>query len=140
MTHRPTDESRERVKMMSAVGVRQEDLANVMGISPTTLAKHYRSELDTGYVVANAKVAETLFRKATGNGPQSVTAAIFWLKCRAGWKDTTVIEHAGGLTLDADALSGLSDEELRLVQKMAAKVSASVGNASKRAAVDEALN
>ena len=33
-------------------------------------------------------MANRLFDIATGNTPQSVTAAIFWLKCQAGWKDT----------------------------------------------------
>jgi hypothetical protein len=32
-----------------------------------------------GGAKANTKVAESLFRKATGDGPQSVAAAIFWL-------------------------------------------------------------
>ena len=40
-------------------------------------------------------MAENLFRKATGDGPQAVAAAIFWLKTRAGWKETTVHEHGG---------------------------------------------
>ena len=29
-----------------------------------------------------------LFRKATSDGSQSVTAAIFWLKPRSGWRET----------------------------------------------------
>jgi hypothetical protein len=48
-----------------------------------------------GGAKANTKVAESLFRKATGDGPQSVAAAIFWLKTRAGWMETTVHEHGG---------------------------------------------
>ena len=58
-----------------------------IGISKPTLERHYRDELDRGEIKANTKVAESLFRKATGEGPQSVTAAIFWLKTRARWKD-----------------------------------------------------
>ena len=68
-------------------GVSEADIARVLGIDPKTLRKHYREELDTGHIVANAKVAESLFRKATGDGRQSVTAAIFWLKTRAGWRE-----------------------------------------------------
>ena len=37
---------------------------------------------------ATAKVAEFLFRKATTEGPQCVTAAIFWMKTRGGWRET----------------------------------------------------
>ena len=60
----------------------------VVGIDAKTLRKHYREELDTGRIKATAKVAESLFRKATGDGSQSVTAAIFWLKTRGGWRET----------------------------------------------------
>jgi hypothetical protein len=40
-------------------------------------------------------VAESLYRKATSEGPQSVTAAIFWLKTRAGWKESIAHEVSG---------------------------------------------
>ena len=72
---------------MAGYGIPETDIARVLGIDPKTLRKHYRDELDTGHIKANAKVAESLFRKALGNTPQAVTAAIFWLKCRAGWRE-----------------------------------------------------
>ena len=34
-------------------------------------------------------------RKATGEGREAVTAAIFWLKTRAHWKEVSVHEHGG---------------------------------------------
>jgi hypothetical protein len=37
-------------------------------------------------------VAESLFRRATGEGREGVVSAIFWLKTRAGWRETTVHE------------------------------------------------
>ena len=40
-------------------------------------------------------MAEFLYRKATTEGSQAVTAAIFWLKTRAGWKETHVQEITG---------------------------------------------
>ena len=57
-------------------------------IDPKTLRRHYRNELDVGHVKAIAKVAESLFRKAMGDGSQSVTACIFWLKTRGGWRES----------------------------------------------------
>ena len=80
---------------MSAYGIPEADVAQVIGIDPKTLRKHYRRELDTGGTKANSKVAEHLYRKATSDGPQSVTAAIFWLKTRASWKETVIQETAG---------------------------------------------
>ena len=69
---------------MAGYGIPEAEIARVLGIDPKTLRKHYRDELDTGHVIANAKVAESLFRKATGDHRQLVTAAIFWLKTHAG--------------------------------------------------------
>lgn len=85
-----TDRDRAMVKAMASYGVQQEYIAAVLGIDPKTLRKHYREELDTAETLANAKVAESLFKKATGEGPSSVAAAIFWMKSRAGWSETKV--------------------------------------------------
>ena len=38
-------------------------------------------------------MAESLYRKAIGEGRESVTVAIFWLKTRARWKEDSVHEH-----------------------------------------------
>ena len=80
---------------MAAYGVAETDIARVIGIDPKTLRKHYREELDVGAIKANSKIAESLYRKALGDGAQSVTAAIFWLKTRARWKETTGHELTG---------------------------------------------
>jgi hypothetical protein len=42
-------------------------------------------------------VAESLYRIATGTGREAVTAAIFWLKARAQWKEVSTHEHSGQL-------------------------------------------
>ena len=92
---------------MAGYGIPEIDIARVLGIDPKTLRKYYREELDTGHVKANAKVAESLFRKAIGDDRQSVTAAIFWLKTRADWKETSVHEVNGRARIEA-----MSDAEL----------------------------
>ncbi len=93
--HRPDPTTRRHVEAMAGYGVPEDDIAGVIGIDPKTLRKHYRPELSHGHVKANARVAESLYRKATSDGAQSVTAAIFWLKTRAGWKETSVRELTG---------------------------------------------
>jgi len=75
--------------------VPETDIAGVIGVDPKTLRRHYPQELRYGHVKANAKVAENLFRKATREGQESVIAAIFWMKTRAQWKETSVTELAG---------------------------------------------
>ena len=90
--HKPDAMLRRQVEAMAAYGVREVDIARVVAIDPKTLRKHYPDELATGHIKANTKVAESLYRKALGDGAQSVTAAIFWLKTRAQWKETMVQE------------------------------------------------
>jgi hypothetical protein len=91
--HLPEPVSRRQVEAMAAYGVPEADIARVLGIDPKTLRKHYRDELDTGSIKANSRMAENLYRKAMGDGPQAVTATIFWLKTRAQWKEITVQEQ-----------------------------------------------
>jgi len=73
---------------LAASGVPGADIARVVAIDAKTLRKHDREELDTGHVKATAKVVEFPFCKAPTDRPQCVTAAIFWMKTRCGWRET----------------------------------------------------
>lgn len=84
----PTDAQRELVSALAACGVRQEIIARRIGIDAKTLRKTCRRELREGKQDACAIVAESLFRMATGTGRNACTAAIFWLKTQAHWKET----------------------------------------------------
>jgi hypothetical protein len=90
--HRPEPAQRRQVEAMAGYGIPEKDIACVLEIDPKTLRRHYRGELDKGAIKATAKVAENLYRRATGEGREAVTAAIFSLKTRAGWKETSVHE------------------------------------------------
>lgn len=90
--HEPTDETRKLAKTLSGLGVPQDDIATLIGVSKPTLHKHYREDLDKGMAEANAKVAGSLFNQAT-NG--NTAAAIFWMKSRAGWTEKIVQETHG---------------------------------------------
>ena len=111
---------------MTAYGVPESDIARVIGIDPKTLRKHYRDELDTGQIKATARVAESLFRKATSDGPQSVTAEIFWLKTKGGWRETPQTHEVGLFDLNR-----VTDQELA---KMLELTRAAIANGSQRSA------
>jgi transposase len=81
----PTDEQRRLVKSLSAIGTKQNDVAQRLGITEKTLRKYFRQELDSGELEANSKVAQTLFKMATSG--ENTAATIFWLKTRAGWRE-----------------------------------------------------
>jgi hypothetical protein len=90
--HQPDAASRRLVEHHAATGTLHQQIAKLLQISLNTLKKHYREELDLGLARANAVVAGTLFTEAKrGN----ITAAIFWMKTRGGWRETAKLEHAG---------------------------------------------
>ncbi|MER8822615.1 hypothetical protein NKH70_22830 [Mesorhizobium sp. M0991] len=60
----------------------------------------------------NARVAESLYRKATGEGREAVTAAIFWLKTRARWKETSIHELGGKLDTSVTFVTTYEDMKL----------------------------
>jgi len=80
---------REKVRHLAGVGVRQDDIAKIIGCAPKTLRKRCREDLDRGVAEANAMVSGCLFASAKGG---NVTAQIFWLKSRAHWHEKTVAE------------------------------------------------
>ena len=78
---------------MTAAGIPQEGVARVLGISIDTLQRHYEVELATATHKAVEQVAGSLFSKAiSATHPQSVTAAIFFLKTRGRWREADVDE------------------------------------------------
>jgi hypothetical protein len=78
------DALREKARYLAGLGVRQDDIARIIGCAPKTLRKRFRDELDRGVAEANATISGSLFGAAKGG---NVTAQIFWLKTRAHWRD-----------------------------------------------------
>lgn len=122
--HEPTDASRRHVEGMAAVGIPQDDIARIVGISAPTLRKHYRDELDLGATKANARVGQNLWRQATKDDFRATTAAIFWAKTRMGWKEPpTTLEHTGkdgGPIQSEDVTADAADFTSRLARLAAA--------------------
>ena len=108
--HKPTAETKTLAKTLSAVGITHEDIANKIGISADTLAKYYRQELKDGRIDANASVAKGLFEQArSGN----TVAQMFWLKTRAGWKETDRRELVGneGRDVQINIKTAIQDDD-----------------------------
>jgi hypothetical protein len=89
---KPTDDERKLVEQMSAVGIPQESICLVVrdGIDDKTLRKHFRKELDTALVKANAKVSGSLYNKAINGDTSSI---IWWEKTRQGRKEVSKTEN-----------------------------------------------
>ena len=92
---------REKVRHLSGLGVRQDDIARIVKCSPKTLRKRCRDDLDCGVAEANAIVSGSLFAAAKGG---NVVAQIFWLKTRAQWRERPAPDdRAAGGAADANS-------------------------------------
>lgn len=99
--HVPIERDRRMVRMMIAAGIAYDDVAIGMGIGKTTLQKHYREELKTGIILANAMVVANLYRHATGDHPNAaVAAAKWWTQARMGWSEKHEFSGPGGTPLN----------------------------------------
>jgi hypothetical protein len=90
--YKPKKEDRARVKLMAAAGIMQNDIAAKMAIAPKTLRLHFREELTHGMLdITTLAVGQLVSQIQKGN----LGAICFWLKTRAGWRETERLEHIG---------------------------------------------
>ena len=90
--HQPNAEGRQLVQLHATIGTPHATIARLLDIDAKTLRKHYRDELDLAMAQANAAVGGALFRKAKAGDTASM---IFWMKTRAGWRETNNMELTG---------------------------------------------
>lgn len=96
---KPTAEQRKNVETLAGLGLKRDEICLLVEnpttrapIDEKTLRRHFRRELDRGAPKMGAKIAESIARKALGDGPQSVTAAIWFSKCRMGWRERVAVD------------------------------------------------
>jgi len=120
LPHQPTEEMRQRVRMLVWAGARDEEIAKALGMTVATLRRYYGHELDQSVREANALVADRLLRKALDG---DTTCMLFWLKCRAGWREYAPLPPSlpNGAPKE---LEQLSTEELRRLRDVMLKVQA----------------
>jgi len=68
------DMAREKVRHLAGVGVRQDDIAKIIGCAPKTLRKRLRDELDRGVAEANATITGFLFAAAKAGNIAAITS------------------------------------------------------------------
>ncbi|MHB1934824.1 MAG: hypothetical protein ACYCR5_10695 [Leptospirillum sp.] len=85
--HRVRDESKKLVVDLKCAGCTNDQMAEVLKISRSTLERRYRREIDLGVHELHAKVVRTLFQKALDG---DTAALIFICKARLGWSERSV--------------------------------------------------
>ena len=137
----PTKEDRKRVLALIGFGFTEAQVASLIfhngkPISERTLRKYFAPEIERGLNEVNSQVVLSLFKKATGDGPQAASAAMFWVKCRMGWRDVSRTEvtgpNGGPINIYSDSdLAKLTDAELETTKTIITKLQQGA-----RAAVD----
>jgi DNA-binding CsgD family transcriptional regulator len=62
----PTDEEREKVRVLKAGGMSNEAIAEAIGISEPTLTKHFSSDLEIGAARVTGEMLMARYRSAMG--------------------------------------------------------------------------
>ena len=98
----PTEEQRRLVRAMAGFGLPQENIAVLIDVDMDMLRARFRHELDRGAAEGIAKVAQTLFQMATVD--KNVSAVIFWMKARAGWREKVAVNGEDGSQIVFDVI------------------------------------
>lgn len=117
----PTADQRKIVTLACGVGMTQDQIRKLVinessgePISPTTLRDHFREELDSGQAKVMAQVAGNLVGIATSKTHKgAVTAAIFYLKTQAKWREPEPFASEQR-RLEAAATAALGDKEIEV--------------------------
>lgn len=122
----PTSAQRKLIEQLSACGINIDEMPVFVvsektgkHISEPTLRKYFKKEIDQGRLKANAKVANSLYRNATESSDKNphgnIIAQIFWLKARAGWRESAITQEIINIEKSSDAappsLKGIDPEE-----------------------------
>lgn len=86
----------QQVEKLAASGLTQQQIADSLGISVTTIesrlreSEEFKDAIKKGKAKGVAVIANQLFEKAKSG---DTTSMIFFLKAQAGWKEAKTIDH-----------------------------------------------
>jgi DNA-binding XRE family transcriptional regulator len=98
------DKTLKQVYEMAKIGLTQAQIAKVMGRSRRSFQYDIEKDpalknaYDEGAAAGVDEISQTAFAMAKSGKVPAMT--MFWLKCRARWKEVTHVEHSGTLTLE----------------------------------------
>jgi len=96
---------------MRGLGMTIKQIAHVFGMNEDTLELRIKENpeleavMNMGVSAAHKQVTETAFAMATDGKNPAMT--MFWLKCRAQWKDTQHVEMSGKIDLEKLVLGSI---------------------------------
>ncbi len=114
----PGYEQIDEIKTMAENGLTEGQIAESMGVCQDTFIERKKEypeiveALQKGKASGINRVSNALFEAASGG---NITAQIFYLKCRAGWKETSVTELANK---DGEALKLQAKSEVTITSEL----------------------
>jgi len=106
----------EKLYNLAKMGLSEEQIATSLGISVSTISRRKRDDdlfadtLKAGKQEGITAVTNQLFNSATDAAKPNTSAAIFFLKNRAGWRDKTEVDAnvSGDVTVNHDVDAALA--------------------------------
>ncbi len=97
-------EDYKKIEAMASYGLSVEKIANVLGMSKKTLERRakengkVKTALELGRAKAEANVSKAAYGMAVSGKVPAMT--MFWLKCRAGWKENQEENNFQDINID----------------------------------------
>lgn len=118
-----TDEHIEQIEAYASAGLSESQMAALLDMSRSTLDERAKKDdrvhraIERGRSKAIFNVAKSAYAQAISGKTPAMT--MFYLKCRAGWKETQVVEHAGKLETTPDQDTGAKlDRLMNILQEL----------------------
>jgi hypothetical protein len=92
------------VERMAKIGLTTDQIGTILGRGKKTIFRDFdkfpelREAYERGAKHGVDEVSQTAYAMATSGKFPAMT--MFWLKCRAQWREVTHIEHTGKVTLE----------------------------------------
>lgn len=124
--HPLTEKDLQKISALYGYGLTLVEIADVFGISEATFHRYMdeipgvRESLKLGKANAKASISQTAYKLAVEGKTPEMTK--FWLRCKAGWKETQVVEHAGTIDINTYAESMAVDERETRIKALAEKL------------------
>lgn len=99
-----SDDDIKKIENLAALGLTMDQIASVWDRGRKSFERYandnplVKQAIEIGRIKSNMAVTKAAYQMAVSGEFPAMT--MFWLKCRARWKEVTHHEHSGTLTLE----------------------------------------
>lgn len=93
--YQANEQTKAQIGLMAAAGLTRHAIYTMLGIDKKTFTKYHEEDYQMGLDRMVSSVAARIYRKAISNDSDALSAGMFLLKMRAGWKEAKHLEVTG---------------------------------------------